>query len=333
MKCALILMTRLAFLTLLFEPSRAQHGEQLDAQSDATDLVLAQQPGGEAEFAVTPNTIRIQSTDSPKNGSWVVVPGFSELGSPCLSRDGNWIAFDGYRNGFKNSSAETWIARRDGLEPVRVASGATPRWSPDGTQLLFCRAKVDDPGSEKGIFLIDRDGSNERRIGEGRWPDWSPDGKQIVYSLGGEETGGARVGARIYISNLDGSGRREISEGDCPSWSPDGQKIAFCARRLNRTYQICVRDLQKKRILTLGVGWYRANWTPDSKFVVANGLIGRKVGMVRLLVAAPSRTTEFSTEFEEPASPCVSWDGKQIVFIAKRPKSETLVPRKNTPSP
>ena len=40
MKYALILMTRLAFLTLLFESSRAQHGEQLDAQSGATDLVF-----------------------------------------------------------------------------------------------------------------------------------------------------------------------------------------------------------------------------------------------------------------------------------------------------
>jgi hypothetical protein len=71
----------------------------------------------------------------------------------------------------------------------------------------------------------------------------------------------------------------------------------------------------------LGIGWYRANWMPDSKSVVDNGYVGRKGGIVRLLLSAPGRPTEVSTEFAEPTSPCCSWDGKQIVFIAKRPNT------------
>ena len=35
---------------------------------------------------------------------------------------------------------------------------------------------------------------------------------------------------------------------------------------------------------------------PDSKSVVANGMIGRKVGMVRLSLGTPSRQTALSTE-------------------------------------
>ena len=42
-------------------------------------LVLARQFS-----AVTPNTIRIQSVESPERGNWVVMPGFSELGSPIV---------------------------------------------------------------------------------------------------------------------------------------------------------------------------------------------------------------------------------------------------------
>lgn len=68
------------------------------------------------------------------------------------------------------------------------------------------------------------------------------------------------------------------------------------------------------------MGWFRANWMADSKSVVANGVIGEKVGMVCLSLDAPGQPTELSTEYDEPISPSCSWDGKQIVFIAKRPK-------------
>jgi Tol biopolymer transport system component len=83
---------------------------------------------------------------------------------------------------------------------------------------------VNNEKLKEGIYLIERDGSNERRIGDGRWPDWSPDGKELVFSIDGEETGGARIGAVICIAKTDGSGRREIVAGDCPSWSPDGKE-------------------------------------------------------------------------------------------------------------
>jgi hypothetical protein len=58
-------------------------------------LLVASCGAQEGNLAITPNTIRIQSIDSPKEGSWVYMAGFSELGSPCFSRDDTWIAFDG----------------------------------------------------------------------------------------------------------------------------------------------------------------------------------------------------------------------------------------------
>jgi hypothetical protein len=72
-KCTLIVITHLVLFTLLSEPSRAQDGAQDNAQKSA------QKPSDEPVFAITPNTIRIQAMDSPKKGSWVVMPGFSEL--------------------------------------------------------------------------------------------------------------------------------------------------------------------------------------------------------------------------------------------------------------
>jgi Tol biopolymer transport system component len=291
-------------------------------------LLLVVATSGQAEarrsgrphiIQITPNTIRIESLDDPKSGNWVVMPGFSELGSPTFSRDGQWIAFDAYKKGFDNSRAECWIARRDGRELQRLAFGATPRFSPDGKRLLFVRENVNDRTFEEGIYVINRDGSGEKKIGPGRWPDWSPDGTGIVFSLGGEETGGARLGSMICIAKADGSDRRQVVEGDCPSWSPDGEKIAYCRSTRERPPLINIYDLRENADTTVGIGWFRANWMPDNKSVVANGFTGRKPAMVRLSLTIPRKVIEQSTEYEAPSSPSVSWDGKEIIFIARRP--------------
>jgi Tol biopolymer transport system component len=286
-----------------------------------TGFQAAAQQSGRPDIVLnTPNTIRIQSLDDPAIGHWVAMPGFAELGSPTFSRDGQWIAFDGYKQGFDNSRAECWIARRDGRELKRLAFGATPRFSPDGKRLLIVREGVNDRSLPEGIYMINRDGSGEKRIGPGRWPDWSPDGNEIVFSIGGEETGGARIGPTICIASSDGLDRRELMEGDCPSWSPDGKKIAYCYRARGHEPMIHVYDFAENSEASLGIGWYRANWMPDSKSAVANGLIGREQVMVRLSLTIRRKVIEQSTNYEAPFSPSVSWDGKEIIFIARRPE-------------
>ena len=276
----------------------------------------------EPDLVITPNTIRIQSLAVANKGYWALMPGFSELGSPCFSRDGEWIAFDAYKMGFNNSPSECWIARRNGKDLTRLAIGATPRWSPDGKQIVFMRDVRNLPNQSSGVFVIRRDGTGEKRIGEGRWPDWSPDGKQIAFSDGGELTGGARVGATIWIAKADGSSRREVAAGDCPSWSPDGRKLSLCLREPEAAPIMVAFDLETRKGAAIGVGWYRGHWTPDSKSVVCNGVVGREMRMVKLYLDKPFRQTELTTEFAEPFSPSCSADGKDLVFIAKRPKVE-----------
>lgn len=198
--------------------------------------------------------------------------------------------------------------------------GATPRWSPDGKRLLFMRNEANEPTKRPGIFLIHRYGTYERRISDGRWPDWSPDGTRIVFSLGGRSGPGLREGAMICIAGADGTGRREIATGDCPSWSPDGKKIAYCRKVAGRPPLLFIHDLGTGGDKMLGTGWFRASWMPDSRTLVANGVIGGKGSMVRLSQDAPGKPQELTTEFERPFSPSCSWDGKQIIFIAARPK-------------
>jgi Tol biopolymer transport system component len=243
-----------------------------------------------------------------------------------MSRDGEWVAWDGYQAGYDNSPGECWVAKVDGTDVKKLAVGATPRWSPDGKQLLFMRDIVNDPTREPGIFVINRDGTEERRLAEGRWPDWAPDGCQIVYSVGGRRGtwGGSRIGAKVYIANLDGSNRKEIASGDCPSWSPDGKKIACCEQDPQKPAPIIrIVDLETNEQVVVGFGWFRANWSADSKSIVANGIVSQgKAGMVNLAADAERTPEQLFPQFRKAVSPCYSADGTKLVFIAERTSSE-----------
>jgi Tol biopolymer transport system component len=281
-------------------------------------IMLSLGPIYAQELAITPHTIRVQPMDPAEKGHWIVLPGYSELGSPCFSRDGLWVAFDAYKDGYNNSRPEVWIARHDGTDLRKLTNGATPRWSPNGKRLLFIRGNENERNQGPDIYIIKSDGTGERKLKAGRWPEWSPDGKQIAFSRGGLPGGGAKVGAEIFISNADGTGDKVVAQGDCPSWSPDGKKIACCVREGDNPPEIRVVDLQTRESKTLGIGWFRANWMPDGKALVANGIIAGLV-MVKLSVERPGEPPRpLFSQFEDPSSPCPSPDGQLLVFIAKR---------------
>jgi Tol biopolymer transport system component len=184
------------------------------------------------------------------------------------------------------------------------------------------RDEINDPAAPPGLFVINRDGTGERRIGEGRRADWSPDGKSIVFATGGRRGpwGGSRILSRVYIARADGTGREEIADGDAPTWSPDGKRIA-CIQQ-DPAYEapvIRVIDLETGRQRLLGFGWFRANWSSDSRSVVCNCFVDEgKDGMGRYSAEEPGRPEPLLPEEKNGLAPCYSRDGKVIVFIARR---------------
>ena len=109
-----------------------------------------------------------------------------------LSPDGNRIAFSSARTG----SREIWVCGADGSNPVRLtffnpgpAAGpglygqaGTPRWSPDGKQIVFDA----DPEGTFDVFAIDAAGGAPRRItqapSDNLAPSWSGDGRWIYFA-------------------------------------------------------------------------------------------------------------------------------------------------------
>ena len=110
------------------------------------------------------------------------------VSGPAWSRDGR-IAFT--RN-FTNGAWSIWTVNLDGSNLTRLTTGAydvLPRWSPDGTRLLFETELNPSPGmSETRIAVVNADGSGRQVITpevsdtQDANPSWSPDGRWILYA-------------------------------------------------------------------------------------------------------------------------------------------------------
>ncbi len=287
-------------------------------------LVGASETLGQAQVAQY--AVRVQPSNDAAKGQWITLKDYEEIGSPAISPDGKWVAFDAHKDGFLNSQSEIWVARRDGSELQKVATGAAPRFLSDGKTIVFMRERHETNVNRLGVFTVGLDGAVENRICLGRWPDPSPDGKQIAYSVTESRTaaGGAKPLSRVFVADANGANPQVLADGDCPSWSPDGKKIACCFYDpAFRGPMLRLVDIATQEQSILGYGWFRANWLPDGEHVAASGIseAGRQQVSLFNLTAWSKPKTIFS-EFTRASAPCYSRDGKLVAFIAIRPAVE-----------
>ena len=118
-----------------------------------------------------------------------------------------------------------------------------PKFSPNGTQILYCATVPYDTlfmlsHRNHHIFKADANGSNNHLlIKEASSPQWSPLGDKIVY-LSSELNGSSQ----IFVANSNGSNQLQITSSvapdwwdtgfprggnDDPQWTTDGNKIVY----------------------------------------------------------------------------------------------------------
>ena len=133
-------------------------------------------------------------------------------------------------------------------------------------------------------------------------------------------------GSKLWTADADGSNATELCNGNWPSWSPDGKKIAYCVQEEEKPGEIWVIDLDTKQRKKIALGHYRAQWAGDSKSFVCNGsfpLPGETIysrAPARFWLDKPLRPKYFSTELDNPWSPCVSRDDHITVLIVDSQK-------------
>jgi Tol biopolymer transport system component len=242
-------------------------------------------------LAWTPDGSRIVGTDF---GGGTTLESFASNGTDpqVIAHDafvvGDPLAPDGGRVVFVSlSDGHVLVAGLDGhvlrdfgpwdSGPFDLHMSFKPRWSPDGTKIVFW--------SGGKIIVADTDTAQLHTLaggpglGTGGEPVWSADGSSVFDTI--TDTSG---NTDIYVARPDGKGVRPVftdrlPEGG-PVWSPDGKRLAFI--RYGSRPSLIVTDIKgHARILTTlprdrslpqpplsddGSGWPSPPaWSPDGK--------------------------------------------------------------------
>jgi dipeptidyl aminopeptidase/acylaminoacyl peptidase len=178
-------------------------------------------------------------------------------GDPRLSPDGRHVLFVVAPAGKKGEHKDSalWLSR-DGAPAKPFTAGTandhSPRWSPDGTQILFCSDRAERGSEKHKLYLIPAAGGEARPLGdlqgELSQPSWSPGGKIVAVlrkdpeppeeKKRKEERNDAVVvdedlkRIRLWFVEVESSKARCLTFGGrnvwSYGWSPDGERLAVC---------------------------------------------------------------------------------------------------------
>jgi len=189
-------------------------------------------------------------------------------------RDKGWIA---YAARTEKGDMDLFVCRPDGRAVRNVtqtpdANEGLPRFSPDGSMLLFRRIprseKFDNNRhGEQGVVIIARsDGSQPKALGaDGQypWASWGPDGKQLL-CLSPKGFSIVDVASGQAVRTFPRKGFFQQA-----TWSPDGQWLVGVANSFGESWSIARMNIASGEALLVNkLDCCTPDWFPDHQNVV-----------------------------------------------------------------
>jgi Tol biopolymer transport system component/DNA-binding winged helix-turn-helix (wHTH) protein len=214
------------------------------------------------------------------------LPGLS-AGPVDFSLDRKWIAYVSYPD------MTLWRSRVDGSDKMQLTFSPVrayePRWSPDGSQIVFMDVRFDSPSK---ICMLSSSGGSPEVLTQGNTYEadatWTPDGKSIVFGKTDNISNAA-----IYRLDLKTRRVSSIPGTDglfSPRLSPDGRYIsALTFGQMNNSFghtKLMLLDTNTNRWSTLAEGEELGynEWSHDGKYVYMRGSRGRAGAVLRVRI-------------------------------------------------
>ncbi len=260
------------------------------------------------EYTAKPDLIRLLA-HSISNDIYKVL-----TGQPGIFK--TKIAFVGQTAGIKQLYMMDWDGER--MYPMGVKGDIilSPRWSFDGSKLIYSAARA----RKWGIYLLDMAAMREIRTmplsGISIVGSFFPDNKHFAFSTSRDGYSDISIGA------TSGTPSRKIIASPwidvSPSVSPDGSSIVFVSNRSGGP-QLYISDKEGFGIRRLTFqGNYNTSpaWSPTGDKIAYASMIGGK-NQIFIIKTDGSGMIQL-TNAGNNEDPCFSPDGRYVVFTSNR---------------